>query len=126
MVEDRAGRWDDHEDGMKAEEHRTEENAALRATMNFIDRRITEMEGRNKEAHDSIIRKIEIHNGFAPKLAELDEYCSEMKNSNIRQRVKGLEVYLTVGIAIITGCFVIIGFIINHLSGEIIKKLAGG
>ena len=126
MVEDRAGRGDDHEDGMKAEEHRTEENAALRATMNFIDRRITEMEGRNKEAHDSIIRKIEIHNGFAPKLAELDEYCSEMKNSNIRQRVKGLEVYLTVGIAIITGCFVIIGFIINHLSGEIIKKLAGG
>ena len=126
MVEDRAERWDDHEDGMKAEEHRTEENAALRATMNFIDRRITEMEGRNKEAHDSIIRKIEIHNGFAPKLAELDEYCSEMKNSNIRQRVKGLEVYLTVGIAIITGCFVIIGFIINHLSGEIIKKLAGG
>ena len=126
MAEDRAGRWDDQDDGMKAEEHRTEENAALRATMNFIDRRITEMEARNKEEHERIIRKVELHNGFAPKMAELDGYCQELRSAKIRDRVKGLEVYLTIGIAIITGCFVVFGFIINHLSEMIIKKLAGG
>lgn len=109
-----------------AAEHRIEENAALRAMINFIDRRITEMEERFKEANNAIIHKIEIHNGFAPKLAELNTYCNELKESNIRDRVKGLEVYLTVGIAIITGCFVVFGFILNHLSGMIIKKLAGG
>ena len=126
MVEDRAERWDDHEDGMKVEGRRMEENAALRATMNFIDRRITEMEARNKEEHERIIRKVELHNGFAPKMAEHEEYITEMKSAKIRDRVKGLEVYLTIGIAIITGCFVVFGFIINHLSEMIIKKLAGG
>jgi hypothetical protein len=127
VAEERAGRFDDHDDkGLRQEEHRAEENAALRATMNFIDRRITEMEIRNKEDHELLLHKIELHNSFAPTLAEVKTYCEELKGAKIRDRVKGLEVYLTIGIAIITGCFIVFGFIVNHLSEMIIKKLAGG
>jgi hypothetical protein len=107
-------------------EHRHIENAELRATIQFIDKRMTSMEERNTADHDEIKEKIEAHNGWAGKISELNEYCTEMKKANLRSRVVRLETYLGVGIALVVFGFGIIGWIIQHYLSIIARKIIGG
>ena len=104
---------------------RLEQNAVFRATIDFIDKRITTSEIRNKDEHDAIIKKVEIHNGFAGKLENLTLYCNDLKNAKIRERITKLEVYLVIGVALATCGFGVLGLVLKHYITLILSKLAG-
>ncbi len=104
---------------------RLEQNAVLRTTLDFFDKRFTESEKRNDEAHEKIITKIEIHNGFAGKLENVMLYCNELRNAKIRERITKLEVYLVIGISLVTCGFGVLGLVLKHYITLILSKLAG-
>lgn len=96
------------------------------ALIAVLDERFNTLRDTNQREHETILRKIEVHNGFAVKLSEIVEYCDEIKSAKLRERVKALEVYLAVGIAIVLGGSALFGFFIQHTLGLLAKKLEGG
>ena len=104
-------------------EERRQDYSAILAV---LDEQFKNLREANQREHETILRKIEIHNGFGVKLAELTEYCEEMRMARLRERVKGIEVYLKVGIALVVFSFGLFGWFIQHTLTILAKKLAGG
>ena len=104
-------------------EERRQDYSALLAV---LDEQFKTLQESNQRDHEAIMHKIEIHNGFGAKLAEINEYCQEMRAAKLRERVKGLEVYITVGIGLVIFGFGLFGWFIQHTLSILTRKLAGG
>lgn len=116
-----------------AEDSRLVENADLRLVIDFIKQQLAQTNSkiddgnrRNDSDHENIMRRLESHNNYQGRLATIEEICEELKAANLRQRVKGLEIYVITGITLIGVTFGIFGYFMHQMFQLLVKKVSGG
>jgi hypothetical protein len=94
-------------------EERRQDYSALLAV---LDEQFKTLRESNEQDHKEIKERLQSHNNYQGRLSMMEEFCSELKESNIRKRLAKMEVYVGIG-AIITGTMftALISILVHYL-----------